>query len=299
MDSSAFLTVSFTATSCSSSRSSFRSGTSTMFDGTTNNNDATQHGDKQQCSKQKDTMTIKIADNNKPGCPESIESQTLQSEQTIQHQNDNKRLQDVATVCWSWIQKQSSNNDNRYALQVGIAFLVASMAVIVEPISNLAPNAFWVGEYSEHPDDLSSTVCTVQIFILPFFPPSIIGVSVVTVLDNTIGGFLALSIQRMIGTIIGGGLSIVVMTITRAIFPVWSWKAIVLLCFLMFFQVFLIAKIKLRPNMNYAGGIVSLYRTSHSVFPMTSKFGLILVDLRCIYSKGSADDSHYPLIWIP
>lgn len=84
----------------------------------------------------------------------------------------------------------------------------------------------------------------------------LIGVSVVTVLDNTVGGFLSLSIQRMIGTIIGGGLSIIVMTISRAIYPEWEISATVLLCALMFCQVFIIARIKLRPNMNYAGGIV-------------------------------------------
>ena len=83
----------------------------------------------------------------------------------------------------------------------------------------------------------------------------------VTVIDNTVGGFISLSIQRMIGTIIGGGLSIVVMTISRAIFPVWNPGATVFLCFLMFCQVFTIARIKLRPNMNYAGGIVNILLT--------------------------------------
>lgn len=105
-------------------------------------------------------------------------------------------------------------------------------------------------------------------------------------MDNTIGGFLTLSIQRMMGTIIGGGLSIIVMTVTRAIFPVWSWKAIVLLCTLMFCQVFIIAKFKLRPNMNYAGGIVS---TCYSC-PMTCNWSTLHL--------GSADDCHHPAIWI-
>ncbi|KAI9271900.1 aluminum activated malate transporter-domain-containing protein [Phascolomyces articulosus] len=126
---------------------------------------------------------------------------------------------------WKLFQQQLACNDNRYALQMGVAFLLATLFVVVEPISKFAPNAFWVG------------------------------VSVVTVLDNSVGGFLSLSIQRMIGTFIGGGLSIVVMTISRAIFPVWSPGATVFLCFLMFCQVFAIARIKLRPNMNYAGGI--------------------------------------------
>ncbi|KAI7856743.1 aluminum activated malate transporter-domain-containing protein [Circinella umbellata] len=123
------------------------------------------------------------------------------------------------------IQRQIVCNDNRYALQMGVAFLIATLFVVVEPITKFAPNAFWVG------------------------------VSVVTVLDNSVGGFLALSIQRMIGTFIGGGLSIFVMTLSRVIFPIWSPGATVFFCFLMFCQVFAIARIKLRPNMNYAGGI--------------------------------------------
>lgn len=92
-------------------------------------------------------------------------------------------------------------------------------------------------------------------FVLNAF---VIGVSVVTVLDNTVGGFLNLSIQRLLGTLIGGGFSIVVMTITRAIFhPRWEWDAALLLGFLMFIQVFCIAKLKMMPNMAYAGSIVS------------------------------------------
>lgn len=79
----------------------------------------------------------------------------------------------------------------------------------------------------------------------------------VTVLDNTVGGFLNLSVQRLIGTLIGGASSIIIMTITRAIFhPRWEWDATVLLCFLMFIQVFFISKIKVKPNFAYAGSIV-------------------------------------------
>jgi hypothetical protein len=86
----------------------------------------------------------------------------------------------------------------------------------------------------------------------------ILGVSVVTVLDNTVGGFLSLSLQRLMGTLIGGVGSIVSMTITRAAFhPRWEWEAIVLLCFLLFLQVFFITKLKTKPNMAYTGGIVS------------------------------------------
>ncbi|KAF7720898.1 hypothetical protein EC973_005799 [Apophysomyces ossiformis] len=60
----------------------------------------------------------------------------------------------------------------------------------------------------------------------------------------------------MIGTVIGGGISIIVMTVTRAIFqPTWSWHAALLLCILMFCQVFVIARIKLLPTMAYAGSI--------------------------------------------
>lgn len=83
-----------------------------------------------------------------------------------------------------------------------------------------------------------------------------VGVTVVTILDSTIGSFLSLSIQRFLGSVIGGAWSIVNMTVTRAIFPVWDWSALVLLCVLMFIQVFFIAKLKLHPDYTMAGGIV-------------------------------------------
>lgn len=83
------------------------------------------------------------------------------------------------------------------------------------------------------------------------------GVSVVTVLDNTVGGFLNLSVQRLMGTLIGGAASIIVMTLTRACFhPNWDWPAAVVLCVLMFIQVFFIAKLKVIPKYAYAGSIV-------------------------------------------
>ncbi|KAI8376952.1 aluminum activated malate transporter-domain-containing protein [Blakeslea trispora] len=127
---------------------------------------------------------------------------------------------------YRWIAKQCNAADNRYAFQMGIAFIAAAMFVIIPPLSDVFNNAFWIG------------------------------ISVVTVLDNTVGGFLNLSLQRLLGTIIGGVSSIAIMTITRAIFhPEWNVKAEVLLCVLMFIQIFLIAKIKMMPNMAYAGSI--------------------------------------------
>lgn len=77
-------------------------------------------------------------------------------------------------------------------------------------------------------------------------------------MDTTVGGFLSLSLQRFFGTIIGGAASIVVMTITRAMFhPKWEWPAAVVLGTFMFIQIFFIAKLKMRPNMAYSGSIVS------------------------------------------
>lgn len=85
----------------------------------------------------------------------------------------------------------------------------------------------------------------------------------VTVLDNTMGGMLTLGMQRILGTLIGGGLSIIVMTIVRAIFqPYWDARAVVVLNILMFIQVFIIAKIKLIPNYAFAGGIVKFINNS-------------------------------------
>ncbi|KAI8890905.1 hypothetical protein K501DRAFT_305381 [Backusella circina FSU 941] len=131
-----------------------------------------------------------------------------------------------STFLYRWIKKQCTNADNRYAFQMAVAFIISTLFVVIDPISDVFPNTFWVG------------------------------VSVVTVLDNTVGGFLSLSIQRLMGTLIGGVASIISMTITRAAFhPKWGWEAIVLLCFLLFLQVFFIAKLKTKPNMAYTGGI--------------------------------------------
>lgn len=47
---------------------------------------------------------------------------------------------------YNWIKTQCQSNNNRYALQMAIAFTVASLFVIVDPISNIFPNAFWVGK---------------------------------------------------------------------------------------------------------------------------------------------------------
>ncbi|KAI8639520.1 aluminum activated malate transporter-domain-containing protein [Parasitella parasitica] len=163
-------------------------------------------------------------------------------EDVLLHRNDDHHQQQTSTdteknshpwvvsfkeakIC-KWVQRQCTAMDNRYAFQMGVAFTLAALLVIIGPVSQIFPNAFWVG------------------------------VSVVTVLDNTVGGFLNLSIQRLIGTLIGGGSSIVVMTITRAIFhPRWEWDAALVLGFLMFIQVFFIAKLKMMPNMSYAGSI--------------------------------------------
>ncbi|KAI7890866.1 aluminum activated malate transporter-domain-containing protein [Mucor mucedo] len=127
---------------------------------------------------------------------------------------------------YTWIHKQAISPDNRYAFQMATAFTIAALLVVIDPISEIFPNVFWVG------------------------------VSVVTVLDNTVGGFLNLSVQRLMGTLIGGAASIVIMTITRAIFhPNWEWQAAVMLCCFMFIQVFFIAKLKVLPKYAYAGSI--------------------------------------------
>jgi hypothetical protein len=45
-----------------------------------------------------------------------------------------------------WIQAQCVSAENRYAFQMSVAFTLAALFVIVEPISNIFPNAFWVGK---------------------------------------------------------------------------------------------------------------------------------------------------------
>ncbi|EIE81408.1 hypothetical protein RO3G_06113 [Rhizopus delemar RA 99-880] len=129
-------------------------------------------------------------------------------------------------VFFKWICDQCKDDKNRYAFQMATAFTLAALFVVIKPVAHIFENAFWIG------------------------------VAVVTILDNTVGGFLTLSFQRIIGTVVGGVLSIIVMTIVRAIFqPQWDARAAVLLCFFMFAQVFVIARLKQLPNYSYAGGI--------------------------------------------
>jgi hypothetical protein len=114
-----------------------------------------------------------------------------------------------------------------------------------------------------------------------------LGVAVVTILDNTVGGFLTLSFQRIIGTVVGGVLSIIVMTVVRAIFqPQWDARAAVLLCFFMFAQVFIIARLKQLPNYSYAGGIVN-------IFSQWFTFGLLTW-----FILGFVNDRYYLVIWL-
>jgi hypothetical protein len=47
---------------------------------------------------------------------------------------------------YHWIHKQVKDPDNRYAFQMGVAFTMAAILVIVEPVSNIFPNVFWVGK---------------------------------------------------------------------------------------------------------------------------------------------------------
>lgn len=109
----------------------------------------------------------------------------------------------------------------------------------------------------------------------------------VAVLDNTIGGFLTLGIQRIMGTIIGGVASIVIMTIVRSIFRYnWDWRPTLLLCVLMFIQIFFIAKIKLIPNYSYAGSIVRI--------PLELSFFLLIL---CFI--GLVDHSDHFISWLP
>ncbi|KAG0757412.1 hypothetical protein G6F57_002173 [Rhizopus arrhizus] len=130
------------------------------------------------------------------------------------------------SALFQWLHEQFKNNNNRYAFQMAVAFTLSAIFVVVDPIANVFHSPFWMG------------------------------VAVVAVLDNTIGGFLTLGIQRIMGTIIGGVASIVIMTIVRSIFRNnWDWRPTLLLCVLMFIQIFFIAKIKLIPNYSYAGSI--------------------------------------------
>ncbi|CAO0801494.1 unnamed protein product [Mucor circinelloides] len=193
-----------------------------------------QENEAQQQRQQEQQQTTKVPGQERITIVEDVPFHRTDDYQQQQQQNTNNSerknhpwiVRIKKSKIFKWILKQCTATDNRYAFQMGVAFTLAALLVIIGPVSDIFPNVFWVG------------------------------VSVVTVLDNTVGGFLNLSIQRLLGTLIGGGFSIVVMTITRAIFhPRWEWDAALLLGFLMFIQVFCIAKLKMMPNMAYAGSI--------------------------------------------
>ncbi|KAI8059213.1 hypothetical protein BC940DRAFT_351254 [Gongronella butleri] len=117
---------------------------------------------------------------------------------------------------------------NRYAIQVAMCYTIGSLFVIVDPINNVFHNSFWIA------------------------------VSAVMVCDNTIGGLMNLSVQRFIGTVLGGILTMVAMTITKLIFKNWTVASDVVLGMLMFAVVFIIGKIRHRPTGAQAGNVALL-----------------------------------------
>lgn len=147
MGAATFLTISSNFMP-SSSRSSLQCRTSTIFDGASDDNAA----DGQQTINEQATTDSTCK---KTTCPPGIIDDSIQENgQTVRHEQGPRKLEKLARQCRSFIYKQATATDNRYALQVSIAFLVAAMAVIIQPVSNLAPNAFWVGTYSAYPDDM-------------------------------------------------------------------------------------------------------------------------------------------------
>ncbi|KAI8084655.1 aluminum activated malate transporter-domain-containing protein [Halteromyces radiatus] len=127
--------------------------------------------------------------------------------------------------CLAVFDRLIQNNGNRYALQVAIAFSIGSLFVFIEVISNGMMNTVWVP------------------------------ITITLVHDNTVGGFVFLGGQRILGTLIGGGLSMIGMTLARVLFPTWGISANIFLSCYLFVQVLSITKLKERPQIATACGI--------------------------------------------
>lgn len=50
---------------------------------------------------------------------------------------------------YRWILKQCIAVDNRYAFQMGVAFTLAALLVMIGPIYDIFPNVFWVGKFHD------------------------------------------------------------------------------------------------------------------------------------------------------
>ncbi|KAL0079511.1 hypothetical protein F4703DRAFT_1918868 [Phycomyces blakesleeanus] len=143
----------------------------------------------------------------------------------------------------SWLRSQWKDDSNRHAFQLATAMAIASLFVVIGPIDAVFKNSFWVHIYFTH-------VC----INTSFFKNSV-AVSVVTILDTSLGGTLHSSTQRMFGTLISASLSVFSMVVSKAIFPQWNWHAAILFTTFLFLQAFFIAKIKQRPSTAFAGNV--------------------------------------------
>ncbi|OZJ06178.1 hypothetical protein BZG36_01024 [Bifiguratus adelaidae] len=117
-------------------------------------------------------------------------------------------------------------NENKHALQVALSVLVAAMFVVDDSLAHVFDNGFWIG------------------------------VTVVTVLDNSLGSLLRLGFQRMAGTALGGILSLCTSVLTWLIYThCQNIAGDAVLLTLMSFQIIYFTKLRNNPAWSYAGSI--------------------------------------------
>jgi hypothetical protein len=76
-----------------------------------------------------------------------IDIQLNQEEQSTSSSIRPEKRQFIkSTFIYRWIKKQCTDSDNRYAFQMAVAFIISTLFVVIDPISDVFPNTFWVGE---------------------------------------------------------------------------------------------------------------------------------------------------------
>lgn len=58
----------------------------------------------------------------------------------------NQEASEANSKVVDWIKKQCRDTDNRYALQMSVAFTIAAVLVMLDPVSSVFPNTFWIGK---------------------------------------------------------------------------------------------------------------------------------------------------------
>lgn len=104
--------------------------------------------DSHQQSKPKQINTIKLPSQERITIVDDI----IFSRENMSQPACNKKSPCIWAGCiknsqtFVWMRKQCISAENRYAFQMSVGFTLAALLVIIEPVSHIFPNPFWVGK---------------------------------------------------------------------------------------------------------------------------------------------------------